>query len=449
MTESTERYEFMDRIAVGGMAEVFLARATTASGHQREVAIKRLLPELSRDPRFVEMFIHEAHLAMRLSHPNVVRTYDAGTDGQAHYLVMELVDGLTLRGFMQRVVELGEPLPIQVALYIAREACSGLVYAHTRTLEDGRHLGIVHRDLSPPNILIGRDGAVKITDFGLSRALSHGRREVLSGVTGRHAYCAPEALGGDTVDQRSDVYSLGVCLWEMLAGRRLFLGSSEADTVARVRAAQAPKLRDLHPDVDSELEALVARAIALRPSDRFTTARELQERLSRALRELDLEDSASGLVSLVPSAQERAFGGTSETLSALISRELEVQRASNEEEEGQPLSGAAALTPSTVAPVTRARHDLSRFWSALESSGEPPTVDPLAERRGSTIDSMESAASPTTLPEMLEGKLAVTQESISLDSYSLHETPSAGERSRWFVIAILVLVCAASVFFWL
>ncbi len=446
-TEPTERYELIERIATGGMAEVFRAVARTASGHARPVAVKRLLPALSRDLGFVQMFVDEARLAMRLDHANIVHTYDAGTDGEAHYLVMELIDGLNLRGIMQRVVESGEPLTVPLACFIGIEVCHGLAYAHSRTLDDGKRLGIVHRDLSPPNVLLSRDGQVKITDFGLARALTHARVSRPGTVRGRYAYLAPEVLDGAPADQRADLFAVGVCLWEMLAGRRLFLGISEEDTIARVRRGEVPSLQGLRDDVSEELEGLIGSALEPVSGARVTTAREFGDRLARYLFEqgeqvtrADLAARVQGLLDAEPAP------GAGAGLEALIARELDVLRGSHQGV--QPGSGSEApLDPRAFEEVDRARHDLGRFWDTLDDQGAQGSAAPSSEPRTPTVDSMESASSPMTLSTMLEGKLSVTEDSISLESYTVNEARASQSKLPWLILAAVVLGGAAYVFF--
>ncbi len=446
-TEPTERYELIERIATGGMAEVFRAVARTASGHARPVAVKRLLPALSRDRGFVQMFVDEARLAMRLDHANIVHTYDAGTDGEAHYLVMELIDGLNLRGIMQRVVESGEPLTVPLACFIGIEVCHGLAYAHSRTLDDGQRLGIVHRDLSPPNVLLSRDGQVKITDFGLARALTHARVSRPGTVRGRYAYLAPEVLDGAPADQRADLFAVGVCLWEMLAGRRLFLGTSEEDTIARVRRGEVPSLQGLRDDVSEELEGLIGSALEPVSGARVTTAREFGDRLARYLFEQgdqvtrdDLAARVQGLLDAEPAP------GAGAGLEALIARELDVLRGSHQGV--QPGSGSEApLDPRAFEEIDRARHDLGRFWDTLDDQGAQGSAVPSSEARTPTVDSMESASSPMTLSTMLEGRLSVTEDSISLESYTVNEARASQSKLPWLVLAAVVLGGAAYVFF--
>jgi serine/threonine protein kinase len=445
--EPTERYEFIERIAVGGMAEIFLARARTSSGHERQVAVKRMLPSLSRDARFVEMFIDEANLAMRLSHANIVHTYDAGTDGEAHYLVMELIDGVSLRILMQRVVEAGSHLTIPVACFIAMEVCKGLAYAHSRTYEDGRHLSIVHRDLSPPNILVSRDGQVKITDFGLARALSHARVSKPGVVKGRYAYLAPEALDGSPSDQRGDIFAVGVCLWEMLAGRRLFLGTSEEDTIDRVRACAVPSLRQLRPEVEAELEELLGRALAPRPGSRVTTAREFGDLLARYLFDRQLKVTSYDLSTVVRSLLDPDTDhGSDADLDALIARELAAQAALS----GPPESvveGSVPLDPAVFEHMRKARYDLERFWEAMDSELSAPASLGAPEARTPTLDAMESASSPMALSRMLEGKLPVTEDSLNVQSHTMNEAQGAPDQTRWLIVAVLVSVAGAYVFF--
>lgn len=280
---SRPRYEIVERIDVGGMAEVFRGKAVSLDGYEKQVAIKRVLPQLAADAKFVNMFLDEARVSLALSHANIVSVFDVSRAGETYFIVMEYVDGANLKTLMELARASQRPFPIAVAVRIGIEVCKALAYAHERKDSDGSLLRIVHRDVSPPNILISREGEVKITDFGLAKAASQMESTDPGFVKGKYGYLSPESADGQEVDGRSDIFSLGVILWELLAGRRLFQGDNDLETLQRVKQARIPGLAPLCADLHPELEAIVRRALAGDRDRRYATARDFGTDLNRFL----------------------------------------------------------------------------------------------------------------------------------------------------------------------
>ena len=221
-----QRYTIVQKIDSGGMAEVWKGKASSLRGFEKLVAIKRVLPSLSRNKKFISMFLDEARLSLYLNHANVVQTFDIGMAENAYFIVMEWVDGTNLKGLMSVASELGFRIPPEQAVFITIEVCKGLSHAHNRKDPKGRPLAIVHRDVSPPNVLLSREGEVKLVDFGLAKAASQITSTDPGIVKGKFSYLSPEAAHGQTVDGRADVFSAGIVLWEMLAGRKPFDGTT-------------------------------------------------------------------------------------------------------------------------------------------------------------------------------------------------------------------------------
>ncbi len=274
---SSARYAVSQKIDAGGMAEIWMGRARTNDGFVRPVAIKRILPHLVNDEHFARLFLDEARITLKLSHGNLVQTLDVGSAAGVHYLVMEWVDGLNLRSFLRQV---GPGLALGPATYIARQVLEGLAYAHDATDLEGEPLQIVHRDISPPNVLLSRHGEVKVADFGLARARGRISRTRPGIIQGKYAYMCPELVAGEPVDRRADLFAVGILLWEMLAGARLFRADSDAATLDRVRACEVPPLPAMVPPV---VAAVVMRALARDPDARYPTARALHDALTDAL----------------------------------------------------------------------------------------------------------------------------------------------------------------------
>ncbi|MGM0557886.1 MAG: protein kinase domain-containing protein, partial [Myxococcota bacterium] len=285
------KYELVDKIGTGGMAEIYLAKSYGAEGLEKMLVIKRILPEHARNERFIEMFISEAKIAVHLNHPNIVQIYDFGKVEEDFYLAMEYVEGYDLGRVVEACEQADAPLPIGDALFIATEVAKGLSYAHKRKDEYGDELSIVHRDISPQNLLVSEDGTVKIVDFGIAKATSVAE-ESPEVVKGKYAYMSPEQASGEAIDHRSDLFSLGVVLFEMVCGRPLFKKKTREETLSLVKSAVVPDISSLNSDVPPKLEQVLYKVLARDPEDRHESARDLQVDLTRVLYGIgDIHDS--------------------------------------------------------------------------------------------------------------------------------------------------------------
>lgn len=274
----------MSELASGGMATVYLACRSGAGGFQRFFAIKQLHPHLSRDPEFVDMFLDEARLAARIRHPNVVPILEIEIGEDGYYLVMEYVEGDTLARLVAKSLHDQGRVPPNVAVRIILDALSGLHAAHELRDEQGRALEIVHRDVSPQNVLVGADGIAKLTDFGVARAAARLSVTRSGHLKGKLAYMAPEqARGRDAgpVDRRADIFAMGIVLWEVIAGKRLFRAESEGETLYRVLNHPVPTLSSVHAELPPALDAVCARALERDPDTRFATAMDFADALEK------------------------------------------------------------------------------------------------------------------------------------------------------------------------
>ncbi len=293
VTTEFGKYQLIEKIGIGGMAEVFLAKSFGAEGIEKILVIKKILPEFSENPRFIDMFIAEAKIAMGLNHPNIVQIYDFGKVGADYYLAMEYVDGVNIGQLLRACQKSGRALSIGDAVYIGVELAKGLDYAHRRCDSYGNSLELVHRDISPQNLLVSRDGTVKIVDFGIAKATSVADETPLI-VKGKFGYMSPEQASGKPVDQRSDLFSLGVVLFEMVCGRALFRPGTQEETLSLVKSAVVPDIASLNAAIPAPLEHLLYKVLSRRPEDRSATARELQVELTRVLYGLgDIFDAVS------------------------------------------------------------------------------------------------------------------------------------------------------------
>lgn len=273
-------YALAERIATGGMAELFLARREGPGGVAHPVVIKRLRPEMERDPAVVRMFLREAWISARLGHPNVVRFHDFVRHRGRHHLVLEHVPGCDLAAAARHLAAAGRPFPIPEAIGIALGLLRALGHAHALRDDDGCPLGLVHRDVSPQNVLLSREGEVKLADFGVATATAAPRDSGAGLVKGKLGYLSPEQLRGGPVDARADLFGVGVILHELVAGRRLFHGDTEAEQLASALAGEVPALAPLRPECPALLEGIVRRALSRAPEDRFGSAAEMADALA-------------------------------------------------------------------------------------------------------------------------------------------------------------------------
>jgi len=257
-----QRYRVIEKIAAGGMAEVYRAESAGLEGFKKTVAIKRVLPHLSQKKEFIGMFLDEARLSASLSHSNVVQVFDIGVGDETYFIVMEYVDGANLKSIIENRKLSGRPISVEAACLITLRICEGLSYAHEARDALGQPLGIVHRDVSPPNVLLTPHGEVKVVDFGLAKANSQLESSEPGIIKGKFSYLSPEAALGETVDHRTDIFATGIILWEMITGQRLFLGDTDLATVRQVQSAKVPPLGQYAPEVPPALEHVMARVRA-------------------------------------------------------------------------------------------------------------------------------------------------------------------------------------------
>jgi class 3 adenylate cyclase/energy-coupling factor transporter ATP-binding protein EcfA2 len=296
------KYELLERIAAGGMAEVFLARSFGVEGFERRLVIKRILPGLAGSSRFVSMFVSEAKISAMLSHPNIVQIYDLGREGEDYYIAMEHIAGRDLTRIWRRNHAQGRRMPLGLAVSIAASAARALAYAHGRTDSEGAPLQIVHRDVSPHNVIVSYQGEVKLVDFGIARLVPEGGLEDPDAPGGgKFAYMSPEQAGGEPVDHRSDLFSLGVVLYELVTNQRLFDGADLGEKLRRVRGAEVPDPQLIDPTLPPRLCVLLRRLLSHDPDERPQSADALEEELRAVLYQLGERGDAAALGELMRS----------------------------------------------------------------------------------------------------------------------------------------------------
>jgi serine/threonine-protein kinase len=331
------------------MAEIYLARQKTELGPARRCVVKQILPELAKDPAFSEMLVHEAKLAARLSHANVVQVFDLGREGERLFIAMEYVEGFDLNDLLRRCSRAKVPLPFELGVHVVCEALKGLDYAHRRTDDEGRPLGIVHRDVSPSNLLVSFEGEVKVCDFGIARAnellaenAGSATHELGEALKGKAGYMSPEHARGETIDARADVFAAGIVLWELAAGRRMYKTTEGGfGLLDLARKANIPELPRNGLPGEERLRTLIAKALAPKRDARYPSAAAMQRDLDAYATSAKLMTSQLGLGEWL----KKTFG------EEILARRRARERATEALEKGAPLVLQAIAPPPALAVV--------------------------------------------------------------------------------------------------
>ena len=396
---SLRKFEILEMIAKGGMAEVYRARTVGVEGFAKEVCVKKILPHLTEDEGFVRMFINEAKLAATLSNGNIVSVYDLCVSAEREYfIVMEYVDGKDLAEVIRAAQLAGHPIPPAIAVYIAREVCKGLHYAHTKTDDSGAPVRIIHRDVSPQNVLLSSMGEVKITDFGIAKASSIAHKTAVGVLKGKYGYMSPEQARGEPIDHRSDVFNLGIVLYEMIVAERCFAGASDYSTLNLMREAVVTAPSKVNGSVPPALESIVLKALARWPEDRFQDALELEGQLGAYARDCGHLASATDLNRFLAELFARPDSGGATTSTGVLSLASLVGPAPATDDDrpgearGQEAELASADRRQSTPPGDRRR-------STPPVGAEPTPSDPPDGERASSASDTPAAGPASSSTE--------------------------------------------------
>jgi eukaryotic-like serine/threonine-protein kinase len=365
------RYILVDRISTGGMAEVFLAKSSGVQGFEKILAIKRILPSISEDSDFTTMFIDEAKISANLAHVNVGQVFEFGQVGGQYYIAMEYIPGKDLRAIQTHLDETGRIMELPMALHVVGRLCMALDYAHRQKAADGTSMEIVHRDVSPPNVIVSFDGAVKLIDFGIAKAASRATRTRAGKLKGKFAYMSPEQVMGLPVDQRSDVFNLGILLHELLTNRRLFQGESQLATLNLVRKAEVAPPSTVNPEVSLEVDRIVLQALARDRDARYAWAAEMRADIERYLARTGVVFEPNHLADWM----RGEFGGEIEAERRMRERLHDLKPG--DAEVAPALAGGGASPPPTVV-----RAALTQEENALEALDDASPAAPLVQHTG-------------------------------------------------------------------
>ncbi len=390
------KYLLLERLNVGGMAEVFTAKAFGVEGFERILAIKKILPTMAEDEEFITMFIDDARISVQLNHANVVHIHELGKHDEAYYIAMEYVSGKDLRALLERFRRRREIMPTAMAVFIASKMCEGLDYAHRKKDARGQELHIIHRDVSPQNILLSYEGEVKIIDFGIAKAANRSQKTQAGILKGKFGYMSPEQVRGQPIDRRSDIFAVGVTLYEMLTGEKLFVGESDFSTLEKVRNAEVPLPRQFNPNIPAGLEKVVLKSLAREVEDRYQWSSDLQEDLMRFLLAGDAIYSAKHLSAYMKEAFAEDLYREAEKMEryASISRPEDLEASGITAAPKKKPAGAAP--PPPAAPAKKSSGQIATLSAnggagavavGLQNSTNvnipPPTAEELAEMDGS------------------------------------------------------------------
>ncbi|HKA88326.1 MAG TPA: serine/threonine-protein kinase [Haliangiales bacterium] len=388
-----DRYVVLEHLAEGGMGAIYLGKKIGAGGFEKEVVLKQLLPEYTLQPEFIELFLREARLAATLDHANIVHTMDLVRAGDDYFMVMEHVRGGDLRTLFKRSKRRRRRFIPAAGIYVARETLSALAYAHGKRGLDGRPIGLIHRDVSPSNILVSGNGEVKLTDFGIAKATTH--RSIFYRVKGKVGYMSPEQARGDPLLPRSDLYSVGVTLYEMLTGERLHVPQSITTSADELYSHPIPAVSEKVPGLPAELDTIVWKALAVEPDFRYQTAVDFQEALIAVANQHRLAFSAPELARHLVDV----CGPVAEWRTTVISESLPsgTEVYENEKQQQRALTDPDLEAFLAAAEAERDAIEEDLVWVNELGAGKTTGPQPLARtRRETTRDTQRLGAVDTT-----------------------------------------------------
>jgi serine/threonine-protein kinase len=426
------KYTLLRVLAKGGMAELFLAIQKSVAGFEKLIVIKRILPSMNQDRAFIEMLLHEARIAATLSHPNIVQIFDVGQADGLYFIAMEHVHGEDIRSIVRGMkAKYVAEFPLEHALAIATGMCAGLSYAHERRDLDGSALGIVHRDISPQNVVVTFSGDVKIVDFGIAKSDSKANTETKSGkLKGKVPYMSPEQARGEVIDARSDIFATGVMLFELTTGKRLFKGSSEFETLKLICEREYPRPSQVRPGYPAELERIVMKALAKDTAERYQSARDMQSDLEAFIRNNRIAVSNIALSQFMQGLFEDKLQTQKEALiqgKALADIIAQQDPQPSDLDMSQALlSAPAAAHTLTDLPVRRGSMVLGAVIAAvLVAGGIGGTVYVMKQRQ----QKMQTQQAAATQASVAKGSVSVTSDppgaSIWIDGLMREEVTPA------------------------
>jgi serine/threonine protein kinase len=403
-----DRYVVLEHLSEGGMGAIYVGKKMGAGGFEMEVVLKQLLPEFTQQEEFIDLFLREAKLSATLDHANIVHTIDLVTAGGEYFIVMEYLPGGDLRTLLKRAKRRGKRFSPAAAIYICREVLSALAYAHVKRDFDGQPLKLIHRDVSPSNILVSYAGEVKLTDFGIAKAATH--NSLFYKVKGKIGYMSPEQAKSETLDHRSDLYSLAVCLYEVLTGERLFVHAGLTTSADEIYSQAVPQVSRKVPGLTPDLDVVMAKALSIDPDQRYQTAGEFNEALSRCAHRngllMSAPELAAELLGAVGPTDQWRVEDEEEDLGSARRAGTEVYDIDDEEDEDD--------NPNAAGPLSI--YALAAKAAPKEKKKEPTlaSFDPRLSRPKTEIDRFQGVEL-TSLINMIDLEAQGSQPLVDLD----------------------------------
>ncbi|MCC6336441.1 MAG: protein kinase [Myxococcales bacterium] len=406
--ETYGRYQLLKKLATGGMAQIYLARQRGPEGFEKLLVVKRILPHLAENEDFITMFLDEARIAARLNHPNVVQIFDLGAQDDSFFIAMEYIHGEDVRRVWKQAEKMGAPIPTPLICRIIIEACAGLDYAHKKTDPSGRPLNIVHRDISPQNILVSFEGGVKIVDFGIAKAADQATVTRSGVLKGKYSYMSPEQAGGQHIDSRTDVFAVGVVLYELLTGARLFKRATDIQTLNAVTECRVAPPSEINSRIPTSLGAIVMKALAKDRTQRYGEARQLAAELEAWLLAQGLPSSSASLAEFLHSiyaerlAREQEEGRLMiETADASLADEGDRDKATP----SQVGNGKATRTGKSAAGQTRSKREPEATAAERPASRSGPISKPRSlPQLPPALDAEPPRGTEQSLPTQSDGR---------------------------------------------
>jgi len=391
MTQQFGKFQLLKKIATGGMAEIYIARQRGMEGFEKIVVIKTILPNLASNEEFVQMFLDEARIAARLTHPNIVQIFDLGRVGTTYFIAMEYIQGENLRAVAKKCRKAKAVIPLEHVVKVISNACEGLHYAHSKTDTSGRPMNIVHRDISPQNILVSFEGIVKLVDFVIAKAATQYQETRAGILKGKYSYMSPEQCMSKPIDARSDIFSMGILLWELSTGLRLFKMNSELMILKEITEGKVRPPREINQRIPAELEAIILKALEKNPDHRFQNAIEMHMALEEFMKNQHLTSSSVHLAAFMSELFK-------DKLASLRKIEETVSEGENlesflfddmNETDGMYVPGTG-MTPSSASPITTPSEPLyPKATTGISRIAPPPVPGPdPSSKRGVLIGSL-------------------------------------------------------------
>ncbi len=439
--ETYGEYQLLKKLATGGMAQIYLARQQGMEGFEKFLVVKRILPHLAENDEFIKMFLDEARIAARLNHPNIVQIFNLGAQDDSYFIAMEFIHGEDVRRVWKRADSKNKPIPVPLVSRIIMDACSGLDYAHKKVDSQGKPLNIVHRDISPQNILVTFEGGVKVVDFGIAKAADQATVTKSGVLKGKYSYMSPEQASGQKIDRRSDIFALGVVLYELTTGTRLFKRPNDIQTLNAVTECDVIAPSEVNEELPKDFDPIVMKALAKRPEDRYQEAIHFQAALENWVLQNKFPSSSVQLAQFMQDIYAERLAQEAEEGRILIEG-LDASK----EERATPVSRSNKMAPTTSLRAVDAREAATRDAEAEATVAQRPT-----RQAGSVSGSVSKPRSMGSLPRPAPPAAPPSQAAIDFDpgGHTITSTATTAGKKPLLWVSMLAVGAGLAVSAWM